>query len=135
MVEARPGSDVYAARIAASIDTRSLTTGVGIRDAAMRTTFLRTAEFPAITYEGTVTATPGTGVRPFPAAVHDRLTIQNITRGQDSTATVLALAREYVADASTTLRMVDYEIPYPRAFIFVARDPVTVRLHIRARQR
>ncbi|HEV2358212.1 MAG TPA: hypothetical protein VGZ23_11470 [bacterium] len=48
---------------------------------------------------------------------------------------MLALAREYVADASTTLRMVDYEIPYPRAFIFVARDPVTVRLHIRARQR
>ena len=135
IVEARPGSDVYAARIAASIDTQSLTTGVGIRDAAMRTTSLHPAEFPAITYEGTVTATPGTGVRPFPAAVHGRLTIQNITRGQDFTATVLALAREYVADASTMLRMADYKIPYPRAFIFVARDPVTVRLHIRARQR
>lgn len=132
-VKAEPGSDVYAARIAASVDTRSLTTNVGSRDAAMRTTFLHTAEFPAITYEGTATATPGTGVRPFPLAVHGRLTIQNVTRGQDFTATVLALAGEYVADASTTLRMADYNIPYPRAFIFVARDPVTVRLHIRAR--
>jgi hypothetical protein len=30
--------------------------------------------------------------------------------------------------------MADYQIPYPRAFIFVAHDPVTVTLHIRARQ-
>ncbi len=132
-VEARRGNGAYTARIAASIDTRSITTGIGSRDAAMRTTFLHTAEFPAITYQATATATPGTGVRPFPVAVRGRLTIQNITREQDFTSTGRALASEYVADASTTLRMADYKIPYPRAFIFVARDPVTIRLHIVAR--
>lgn len=132
-VETRPGSGAYTARISASIDTRSITTGVGSRDAAMRTMFLHTAEFPAITYQATATATPGTGVRPFPVAVRGRLTIQNITREQDFTSTGRARVREYVADASTTLRMADYKIPYPRAFIFVARDPVTIRLHIVAR--
>jgi polyisoprenoid-binding protein YceI len=133
-VEVRPDGETYTARITASIDARSLTTDVGIRDNAMRAGYLHTAEFPAITYKGTAAATPGLGVRPFPAAVRGQLTIRNVTRDETFTATVVALAREFIADASTTLRMADYGIPYPRAFIFVARDPVTVKLHIRARQ-
>jgi polyisoprenoid-binding protein YceI len=62
-----------------------------------------------------------------------RLTIKEITREAEFTATVVALANQYVADATATVRMADYGIPYPRAFIFVARDPVTVTLHIVAR--
>lgn len=134
VVEAGSGGESYVAEVTAAVDTRSITTGVGIRDSAMRTKYLHTAEYPAITYRGTVTATPGLGIRPFPAALHGQLTIQNVMREEDFTATVVALAREFIADASTTVRMADYKIPYPRAFIFVARDPVTVKLHIRARQ-
>lgn len=134
-VEPLPGGETYTAQVAASIDTRSITTDNGIRNAAMRTTYLHTAEFPAVTYRGTATASPGLGVRPFPVVLRGQLTIQNVTRDEEFTATTLALAREFVADASATVCMADYKIPYPRAFIFVARDPVTVKLHIRARQR
>ncbi len=124
----------YTAQVTADVDARSLTTNNGLRDAAMRTTYLRTAEFPGIAFRGTATASPGLGIRPFPVAVRGQLTIRNVTRDQAFTATTVALAREFVADASATVRMADYGIPYPRMFIFVARDPVTVKLHIVARR-
>jgi polyisoprenoid-binding protein YceI len=132
-VEPTGEGDTYVARITSSIDARTLTTDVGVRDRAMRATFLQTSTYPAITFTGTATAQPGLAVRPFPAAVHGHLVIRNVTRDSVFTATVLALAKEYVADATATVRMADYGIPYPRAFIFVARDPVTVKLHIVAR--
>ena len=37
-------NDGYVAQVAAAIDARSLTTHVGIRDAAMRSTYLRTCQ-------------------------------------------------------------------------------------------
>lgn len=133
-VEVEPaGADAYAARITAAVDAHSLTTGIGMRDRAMYTTFLQTATYPAITFTGTATAQPGAAVEPFPAEVRGRLVIRDVARETAFTARVLALAAEYVADATATVRMADYGIPYPRAFIFVARDPVTVTLHIVAR--
>jgi polyisoprenoid-binding protein YceI len=133
-VEVEPAAgDAYAARISGVVDARSLTTGVGMRDRAMQATFLQTGTYPAITFTGTATARPGLAVRPFPAEVRGRLVIRDVARETVFTARVLALAAEYVADATTTVRMADYGIPYPRAFIFVARDPVTVTLHIVAR--
>ena len=123
----------YSAQIAASIDAGSITTDNGARDGSMRATYLRTAQFPQITFAGTLTAQPGLGIHPFPANVRGKLTIRDVTRDVEFPATVTALAREYVADASATVRMADFQIPYPRAFIFVAHDPVTVTLHIRAR--
>jgi polyisoprenoid-binding protein YceI len=134
VVEPAPGGERYTARVTATIDARTITTGSVLRDGAMRATYLRTSQYPTISFEGTVTASPGLGVRPFPAAVQGRLTIRDVTREEAFQATTVALAREYLADASTSVRMADYRIPYPRAFIFVARDPVTVTLHIRARQ-
>jgi polyisoprenoid-binding protein YceI len=100
----------------------------------MRSTYLKTGAFPTITFKGTVSAHPGLAVRPFAATVHGQLTIRDVTRDAEFPTTVTALAREFRANAETTVRMADYGIPYPRAFIFVARDPVTVTLHIRARQ-
>jgi polyisoprenoid-binding protein YceI len=133
-VEIEPaGGGAYTARITGAIDARSLSTDNATRDRAMHATFLQTAAYPAIAFSGTAAARPGPGVRPFPAAVHGRLTIRNVTRDTEFTATAVALAREYVADATARVRMADYGIPYPRAFIFVARDPVTVTLHIVAR--
>lgn len=125
----------YVAQIAASIDAAALTTRVGIRDAAMKARYLRTDQFPAIAFSGTATAQPGLGVRPFPAAVQGRLTIRDVTREERFTATVTALSHEYLADVTTSIRMADYGIPYPRAFVFVARDPVAVTLRIVARER
>ncbi len=134
IAEPPAGGEIYTARVTAQIDARAITTDNGLRDGAMRAVYLRTAEWPAITFNGTVTARPGLGVRPFPATVRGRLTIRDVTREQEFSATIVALAHEYLADASTSVRMADYGIPYPRAFIFVARDPVTVKLHLRARQ-
>lgn len=124
----------YRARIDALIDAASLSTGNGSRDGSMRADFLRTRQFPKITFQGTASARPGLGVRPFPATIRGRLTIRDVTRDVEFPATVVALAREYRADGTTKIRMADFGIPYPRAFIFVASDPVTVTLHIRARQ-
>ncbi len=132
-VDAEGGGETYRAHVTASIDTRTITTDIGVRDAAMRSTFLRTDQFPAITFAGAVTAHPGLGIRPFPATASGSLTIRDVTREIEFPATVTALAREYTVEASTPVRMADYEIPYPRMFVFAARDPVTVILHIRAR--
>jgi polyisoprenoid-binding protein YceI len=133
-IEVEPaGGNAYAARISGIIDAPSLTTGNGMRDRAMHATFLQTGTYPTITFTGTATAQPGLAVEPFPAEVRGRLVIRDVARETAFTGRVLALAAEYVADATATVRMADYGIPYPRAFIFVARDPVTVTLHIVAR--
>ncbi|HKV43071.1 MAG TPA: YceI family protein, partial [bacterium] len=134
VVAAGADGETYVARVAATIDSRDITTGNALRDASMRSTFLQTRQYPVITFAGTVTARPGLGVHPFPATASGTLTIRNVTRDVEFPATVTALAHEYLADATTTIRMTDFQIPYPRAFIFVARDPVTVTLHIRSRQ-
>ena len=124
----------YGARVEAVIDAASITTGNGSRDGNMRADFLRTGQFPKITFNGTVSARPGLGVHPFPATIRGRLTIRDVTKRVEFLATVVALAREYRTDGTATILMADFGIPYPRAFIFVARDPVTVTLHIVARQ-
>lgn len=134
MVTPQQNGEAYVAQIDAMIDTSSITTGDGTRDASMRSTYLSTGQFPSMKFKGTVSAQPGLAVRPFAATVHGQLTIRDVTRDAEFPAKVTALAREFLADAETTVRMADYGIPYPRAFIFVARDPVTVTLHIRARQ-
>lgn len=127
------GGETYVARISASVDARSITTDNAIRDRSMHATFLQTGTYPAITFTGTATARPGLAVRPFSAEVRGHLVIKDVARDAAFGATVLALANQYVADGTATVRMADYGIPYPRAFIFVARDPVTVKLHIVAR--
>ena len=131
---AQSSAEEYTAQVSATIDAGTLTTQNGIRDAAMRAVYLRTEQFPAITFAGVVSAHPGLGVAPFPAQIHGRLTLRDLTRDEQFTATVTALSRTYLADATTSIRMADYQIPYPRAFIFVARDPVTITLHLVARQ-
>ena len=133
-VEARGEGEEYVAQVDAGIASGTITTGSGIRDAGMRSTFLETDRYPRISFTGAVTARPGLGIHPFPATVRGSLTIRDVTREIEFPAVVTALARDYLADGTATVRMADYGIPYPRAFIFVARDPVTVTLHLRAHQ-
>jgi polyisoprenoid-binding protein YceI len=134
VVEARRDGEEYVARVNAVIDTATITTDNGMRDASMRADFLKTGKFPKMTFAGAVDARPGLAVRPFASTVRGQLTIRDVTRDVEFPATITALAHDYVADGTATVRMADYEIPYPRAFIFVARDPVTVKLHIRGHQ-
>jgi polyisoprenoid-binding protein YceI len=134
VIEPPTDGGAHHGRVEAAVDAASLKTGNEGRDARMRDEFLRTRQFPKISFTGTVGARPGLGVRPFPATVRGRLTIRDVTRDIEFPATVVALAREYRADGSVKIRMADFGIPYPRALIFVATDPVTVTLHILARQ-
>ena len=133
-VEARGDGDEYLARVDAEIAAGAITTDSGIRDASMRSTFLQTDRYPKISFTGTVSARPGLGIHPFPATVRGSLTIRDVAREIEFPAMVVALAQDYLADGTATVRMADYGIPYPQAFIFVARDPVTVTLHLRAHQ-
>jgi polyisoprenoid-binding protein YceI len=134
-VEASGDGETYTAQVTASIDASALSTDSVLRDISMRKVYLRTDQFPAITFSGTVSARPGLAIHPFPGTVRGSLTIRDVTREQEFAASVIALADEYLVDASTSVRMADYQIPYPRAFIFVARDPVTVTVHLHARHR
>lgn len=133
-VEPPRGGGDYVARVEATIDARSFTTGNPLRDAAMRSTYLKTAHYPTITFLGTATARPGLGIHPFETTVQGQVTVRNVTRPVAFPATVVALASEYIADGTAVVRMADFGIPYPRAFIFVAHDPVTVTIHLRARR-
>jgi polyisoprenoid-binding protein YceI len=133
-IEPQGNGDDYVAHVTSAIDAGSITTGNASRDASMRSTFLHTGQFPTINFTGMTTARPGLAIHPFHVVVRGKLTIRDVTREIEFPATVTALAREYLADATATVRMADFQIPYPRAFIFVARDPVTVTLHIRSRQ-
>lgn len=134
VVEPQREGEEYTARVDTAIDTASITTDNGTRDASMRSDFLKTGQFPKMTFGGTVNARPGLAIRPFASTVRGQLTIRDVTKTVEFPATITALARDYLANAVATVRMADYQIPYPRAFIFVASDPVTVKLHIRARQ-
>jgi polyisoprenoid-binding protein YceI len=127
-------AETYHAQVTAIVDAHSLTTDSELRDAAMRATYLQTDPYPAITFIGTVTARPGLGIHPFLSTLHGTLTIRNVTREVEFPATVIALANDYLVDAKTSLNMADYGIPNPRFLFFVAHDPVTVTLHIHARQ-
>lgn len=134
VVEPQRQGEEYSARVDAVIDTASITTDNGTRDASMHSDFLKTGQFPKMTFAGTVSAQPGLAIRPFASTVRGQLAIRDVTKPVEFPATITALAHDYLADGTATVRMADYQIPYPRAFIFVARDPVTVKLHIRAHQ-
>ncbi len=126
-------ADGFAAAVEARIDARSLTTGLGLRDAQMHRDFLQSDRYPAITFRGTaVPAGPVTGLS-FRVLVRGRLTIRDVSREVEFPAQVVALRDAYLAEGTVTVRMTDYGIPIPRFLIFVAEDPVEVTLRLRLR--
>jgi polyisoprenoid-binding protein YceI len=62
------------------------------------------------------------------------LTIREVTREIDMPLEVIALADEYRATGEVTIRLTELGIPIPRFLIFVAEDPVLVRLRIRLKR-
>ena len=126
--------ETFSAAVEGRIDARTLTTGNGMRDGQMRRDFLRTDQHPFITFKGTATprdrATGGT----IRAIMRGSLTIREVTREIDMPLEVIALADEYRATGEVTIRLTEFGIPIPRFLIFVAEDPVLVRLRMRLKR-
>jgi len=121
----------YAADVAARIDARTIRTGSGLRDGQMRSTqFLHTDEFPFITFRGAVTAEAPEGSR-FKGLLRGRLTIKDVTRTVEVPLEITVADGAYLAQGEVVVRITEFGIPIPRFLIFVAEDPVTVKLRIR----
>lgn len=130
-VAVRERVEGYAADVAARIDARTIRTGSGLRDGQMRSAqFLHTEEFPFISFRGTATADTPEGTR-FKGLLRGRLTIKEVTRAVEVPLEISVDDGTYVARGEVVVRITEFDIPIPRFLIFVAEDPVTVKLRIR----
>jgi len=119
------------AEVEARVDARTIRTGASLRDSQMRSaTFLNTVQFPFITFKGTVTA-PGTAGGQFRGIMRGALTIKNVTRDVEIPLEITVDGNTYTARGEVVVKMSDFGIPIPRFLIFVAEDPVTIRLQVR----
>jgi len=131
----RPGEgEAFTAAVEARIDARTLVTGNGIRDGQMRRDFLRTDQHPFITFRGTVALQDRPTAGTIRAVLRGSLTIRDTTRDVEVPLEVVALADEYRASGEVTIRLTEFGIAIPRFLIFVAEDPVVVRLRIRLKR-
>jgi len=130
----RGDGDAFAASIEGRLDARTLTTGNGMRDSQMRRDFLHTEQFPFITFKGTTTNRERALATLIRVSMKGQLTIRDATRDIEMPLEVVALADEYRATGEVVIRLSEYGIPVPRFLIFVAEDPVTVRLRVRLRR-
>jgi len=131
----RPGEgETFTAAVEARIDARTLVTGNGMRDGQMRRDFLRTDQHPFITFRGAVVLRDRPAAGTMRAALRGSLTIRETTREVEVPLDVVALADEYRVTGEVTIRLTEFGIAIPRFLIFVAEDPVLVRLRIRLRR-
>ena len=127
-------SENFAAAVEGRIDARTLTTGVGLRDGQMRRDFLQTDRFPFITFRGSAATRERPTGSTIRAVLRGTLTIRETTREIEMPLAVVALADEYRATGEVTIRLTEFGIPIPRFLIFVAEDPVLVRVRVRLRR-
>jgi polyisoprenoid-binding protein YceI len=130
----RSDDERYEVQVEARVDARTLGTGVGVRDAQMRRDFLQTDRFPFITFRGTGAARERITASAFRVPVRGALTIREVTREVEIPADVTALADEYRVTGEFTVRLTEFGVAIPRFLIFVAEDPVTIRLRVRLRR-
>lgn len=130
-VVVRERGDTFAADVQVRVDARTITTGIGLRDAQMRRDFLQTDRYPFITFRGTAAPRRQPGALPFPAVLRGELTIKDTTREVEIPLRVTALADSYLAEGQVTVRMSELGIPIPRFLIFVAEDPVLITVKVR----
>ena len=133
-VTVRGEGETFSATIDGRIDARTLMTGNGMRDAQMRRDFLRTEQFPFITFKGTVINRDRAVATMIRALMKGQLTIRDAAREIELPLEVTALADEYRASGEVVVKLSEYGIPIPRFLIFAAEDPVTVRLRVRLRR-
>jgi polyisoprenoid-binding protein YceI len=130
----RAEGETFTAAVEARVDARALTTGNGIRDGQMRRDFLRTEQHPFITFKGTAALRDRPTAGTMGAILRGTLTIRETSREVEMPLEVVALADEYRASGEVTVRLTEFGIPIPRFLIFVAEDPVLVRVRIRLRR-
>ncbi|HEY3246949.1 MAG TPA: YceI family protein [bacterium] len=123
--------DSVAGEVEVTIDARTITTGIGVRDRQMRNDFLETARYPFITFHGIVVPASNPSGLPFRAVLRGRLTIKGTTREVEIPLRVTALKDAYLAEGQVTVKMSEYHIPIPRFLVFVAQDPVVITLQVR----
>ncbi|MBI4277593.1 MAG: YceI family protein [Armatimonadetes bacterium] len=123
----------FNADVQATVDARTITTGIGLRDRQMHRDVLKTEAYPVMAFRGSVTLVAVTLGRPLAARVRGRLTVRDASREVDFPARILALRDEYVGEGEFVVRMSEFGIPVPRFLVFVAQDPVQVRVKVVAR--
>ena len=133
-VTIRAEGDGVVAAIEGRIDARTLVTGNGMRDGQMRRDFLRTDQYQFITFRGTATPRGSLTASLIRATMRGTLTIRDVTREIEMPLEIVALTDDYRASGEVTVRMTEFGIPIPRFLIFVAEDPVVVRLRVRLRR-
>jgi polyisoprenoid-binding protein YceI len=133
-VTVRAEGETFSATVDARIDARTLVTGNGMRDAQMRRDFLRTEQFPYIAFKGTATSRDRAIAPTLRVMMKGQLTVRETAREIEMPLDVTALADEYRATGEVVVKLSDYGIPIPRFLIFVAEDPVTVRLRVRLKR-
>src|SRR5437773_10983756 len=111
--EVREQDGTFSADVTVRIDARSITTGSGLRDGQMRRELLRTDEFPAITFRGTVIPVEPVTQLSFRAGVTGRRPMRGVTRGVAFPVRVTAPRDRYLVAASTAIRSTDLTIPHP----------------------
>ncbi len=127
-------SENFAATVEGRVDARTLTTGVGLRDGQMRRDFLQTDKFQFITFRGSASTRERLTGSTIRATLRGTLTIRDKTREIEMPLAVVALADEYRATGEVTIRLTEFGIPIPRFLIFVAEDPVLVKLRVKLRR-
>jgi polyisoprenoid-binding protein YceI len=78
-VAVREQDGTFVADADVRIDTRTITTGSGLRDAQMRRDFLLSDRYPVMTFHGTAIPTGSIAALSFPARVTGQLTIKETT--------------------------------------------------------
>jgi polyisoprenoid-binding protein YceI len=127
-------AESFTATVDARVDARTLHTGNGVRDAQMRRDFLQTDRYPFITFRGSIASPQRPGAGPMRAVLRGALTIRDTTRDVEIPLSIVALAEEYRATGEVLVRLSEFGIPIPRFLIFVAEDPVTVKVRVRLRK-
>lgn len=116
--------------IEATVDARSLTTFLALRDRQMHRTYLRTDRYPEVTFRGIAIPVGGGGAEAIRAVVRGVVTITGQTRQVEFPVRVWALPDRYVATGEVVLSMSAFQIPLPKFLIFVAEDPVRVTVRV-----
>lgn len=124
------GEFTYTAQVEVRVPARSVTTGLGLRDAQMHRAHLHTDRYPLIRFTGTVLAERVRIASEFPAEVRGTLSLHGVDRELSAPARVTPLPNGFRGRAEFVVRMSDHGIPIPRFWIFVAEDPVQVTVDL-----
>lgn len=124
------GERAYAAEVQVRVPARSVTTGLGVRDAQMHRVQLASERYPLIAFEGTAASDRVRVAAAFPARVQGRLTLRGVTREISFPAEITPLPDGFRGRGEVEIRMSEFGIPIPRLFVFVAEDPMRITVDL-----